>query len=203
LLVGARPLGADVVHGTDGSRCDHEDRADREVSETAGMGAFGQSVRRVYRLVGQGNERRRILVCREVDTNLDGIKDLVRSYDLRGQPVEERADADYDGATDTWIRFKKGRVVQVEVDDAWDGAPDESRHYADGKLTRIERDTNGDGRPDIWEVYVKGRLDRMGVDIDYDGRVDRWSRDASTASPSRERTGSAPLADMSDKPKEN
>lgn len=170
------------------SRCEHEGRADREAVDSVGIGSIQPSIRRVYRLVGEGDERRRILVCREVDTNLDGVKDLVRQYSEYGEMLEEQADSNYDGVIDTWIRFNEGRVVQVEIDDAFDGQPDETRHYKDGKLTRIERDTNQDGEADVWEIYVKGRLDRMGVDLNYDGRVDRWNRDALVGS-EVERTG--------------
>jgi DNA-binding transcriptional MerR regulator len=174
----ARRTSVQAPAGADGSRCPAEVGAEREAVETVGTSSFKPSIRRVYRVVGAGEERRRILACREVDTNLDGIKDLVRLYDDHGRSTEERADANYDGVIDTWIRFAKGRVVQVEVDAAWDGQVDETRHYALGKLTRIERDTNQDGKTDIWEIYAQGHLDRMGVDLNHDGRVDRWNRDA-------------------------
>lgn len=178
-VVAPREASAKLQSGSwDGSRCEHEGRADREVSESVGVGALKSSIRRVYRVVGQGEQRRRVLICREVDTDLDGVKDLFRAYDDQGQAVEERADANYDGVIDTWVRYDKGRIFQVDVDDAWDGQPDERRYYTGGKLARIERDTNQDGNPDVWEIYVGGRLDRMGEDLNHDGRVDRWSRDA-------------------------
>jgi len=150
---------------------------DREVSESVGTGALQPSIRRVYRVIGEGDQRRRILICREVDTNLDGIKDLVRRYNDQGEAVEEQADSNYDGKLDTWIRFSKGRIAQVDVDLNGDDAPDETRYYVHGKLSRVQRDTNHDGKPDIWEIYAGGHLERMGVDVDHDGRVDRWNRD--------------------------
>jgi hypothetical protein len=165
----------------DASRCEFKARVDREVSESVGSGAIQPSIRRVYRVVGEGNERRRVLVCREVDTNLDGIKDLVRRYSDQGEAQEEQADSDYDGELDTWIRFAKGRIAQVEIDLNDDGQADETRYYLRGKLSRVQRDTNGDGNPDVWEIYSGGHLERMGVDVDHDGRVDRWNRDEVTA----------------------
>ncbi len=167
--------------GEDGSRCEFKGRTDREVSESVGTGALQPSIRRVYRVIGEAEQRRRVLVCREVDTNLDGTKDLVRRYSDQGEAVEEQADSDYDGRIDTWIRFNKGRIAQVEVDGKQDGTPNEKRYYLRGKLSRVQRDTNGDGNPDIWEIYAGGHLERMGVDVDYDGRVDRWNRDEVTA----------------------
>jgi DNA-binding transcriptional MerR regulator len=161
----------------DGARCEFRGRVDREVSESVGTGALQPSIRRVYRVVGEAEQRRRILVCREVDTNLDGTKDLVRRYNDQGEAVEEQADSNYDGKLDTWIRFSKGRIAQVDIDSNRDDSPDETRYYVHGKLSRVQRDTNHDGKPDIWEIYAAGHLERMGVDVDHDGRVDRWNRD--------------------------
>lgn len=163
--------------GEDGSRCEFKGRTDREVVESVGTGALQPSIRRVFRVLGEGTERRRILVCREVDTNLDGIKDVVRRYSEQGEPIEELADTNYDGKLDTSSRFTKGRIARTTVDLNRDDKPEETRYYQDGKLSRVQRDTNGDGKPDIWEIYADGHLERMGMDVDFDGRVDRWNRD--------------------------
>ena len=40
----------------------------------------------------QGADRQRILVCREIDTNLDGIKDVVRTFNEKGEALREEAD---------------------------------------------------------------------------------------------------------------
>lgn len=162
----------------DKSRCDYKGRDDRAVQEASGPGAKHLNVRRVYRVVGIGAEQRRIIACREIDTNLDGVKDLVRRYDDKGTPTEEQADANYDGRIDTWVTFTFGKVAKVELDNRGDGRPDETRLYVDGRLNRLQRDTNGDGKPDVWEIYSEEKLERMGVDLDHDGRVDRWDRDA-------------------------
>lgn len=161
----------------DQSRCDYKGRADREVTETAGPGSLVQNIRRVYALLGEGEERRRVLICREVDTNLDGVKDVVRTYNERGEALKETADSDFDGKVDTWVTFSRGKIVKVEVDHTGAGKPDETSVYMNGKLSRVQRDTNRDGKPDVWEIYDDGKLQRQGVDLDYDGRVDRWDRD--------------------------
>ena len=161
----------------DHSLCDWKGRKDREVIETAGTGAVQPNIRRVYQVFGSGADRRRVLVCREVDTNFDGIKDTVRRYDEDGQAKEELSDTNYDGKIDTWIVFTKGRLAEVKIDHNRDGVPDEWKTYVDGKLVRIKRDTNFDGKPDTWEMYQKGHLVRSGVDEDHDGRVDRWDHD--------------------------
>lgn len=172
--------------GTDGSRCEFAGRSDREVTESVSTGALQPSIRRVYRVLGEGNERRRVLVCREVDTNRDGVKDVVRRYSERGEPLEELADTNYDGRIDTTIRFAKGRVAQELIDLDQDDKPEETRYYQAGKLSRVQRDTNRDGKPDIWEIYAGGRLERMGQDVDFDGRVDRWNRDEMNERAARE-----------------
>jgi hypothetical protein len=161
----------------DQSRCDYKGRADREVSETSGPGSLAQNIRRVYALTGEGEERRRVLICREVDTNLDGIKDVVRTYNERGEALKETADTDFDGKVDTWVTFSRGKIIKVSVDHTKNGTPDEMRVYMNGKLSRVQRDSNDDGKVDVWEIYDDGKLQRQGVDLDRDGRVDRWDRD--------------------------
>jgi len=161
----------------DRSMCEWRNKPDREASEVAGPGSIQPNVRRVYALVGQGDDRHKILVCREIDTNFDGIKDVVRRYNEKGESVSEDADANYDGRIDTWITFVKGRLSEVKLDTNFDGKPDQWKYYSNGKLTRVVRDTNFDGKPDVWEIYRDGKLERMGVDIDGDEHVDRWDHD--------------------------
>ena len=64
----------------DQSRCDWQNKPELEVSETAGPGALKPNVRRVFKVIGEGDRRRKVLICREIDTNLDGIKDVVPIY---------------------------------------------------------------------------------------------------------------------------
>lgn len=163
--------------GDDRSRCDFKGRADREVIETTGPGAIQPNIRRVFAIVGEGEDVRKVLLCREVDTNLDGMKDVVRTYNDKGEALHEQADSNYNGKIDTWISFARGRIAKVELDANGDGRPDETRYYVDGKLSRAQRDRNNDGKADVWEIYDGGRLQRMGMDLDYDGHVDRWDRD--------------------------
>lgn len=170
-------LAGNAVSGDDASRCEYKGRADREAKESAGLGSIRPNIRRVYAIVGEGDERRRELLCREVDTNLDGVKDVVRTFNDKGESLRELADSDYDGKIDTWVTFAAGRMAKVEIDTDHDGSPDEFRYYVKGKLARMQRDTNHDGRPDVWEIYDDGELKRMGFDVDYDGHVDRWDRD--------------------------
>lgn len=161
----------------DQSRCDYKGRADREAAETAGPGALQPNVRRVYQMVGTGESMHKVIMCREIDTNLDGIKDIVRTYNEKGESLHEEADTNYDGRVDTWITFSGGRIAKEEIDTDFNGTPDVWKYYVAGQLSRIQRDTNHDSRPDRWEFYNDGKLERMGVDLDFDGHVDRWDHD--------------------------
>jgi len=173
----SQPVDATNAAGDDASRCEYRGRADREAKESAGLGTIRPNIRRVYALVGEGDDRRRVLLCREVDSNLDGTKDVVRTFNDNGESLRELADSDFDGKIDTWITFARGRMSKVELDSNRDGIPDEFRYYVQGKLARLQRDTNRDGKPDVWEIYEDGALKRMGFDLDFDGHVDRWDRD--------------------------
>lgn len=163
--------------GVEDTRCEFRDRKDRVAVLTAGRGAKAPNVRRVY-AVGDERDGRRVLRCREVDTNLDGAKDVVRTYDEDGGPLLEQSDSDYDGKIDTWIEFAGGIVVRAQFDRNRDGKPDEWKTYSGGHLARVQRDASHDGKVDTWEVYEQGRLRRLGRDTDGDQRVDQWYRDA-------------------------
>ena len=161
----------------DHSMCDWRNKPELEVSETAGPGAIRPNIRRVYKTLGEGENRHRTLICREVDTNLDGIKDVVRTFNAKGEAQHEESDENYDGKIDHWLSFANGSMVEEDVDTVGDGKPHEWRYYVNGSLSRIKRDRNGDGKPDVWEIYNKGQLERMGLDETNDGHVDRWDRD--------------------------
>jgi hypothetical protein len=165
------------VSADDQSRCDYKGRADREASEVSGPGSVSQNIRRVFALLGEGEERRRVLICREVDTNLDGVKDVVRTYNERGEALNEIADTNFDGKIDHWLTFSRGKIVKIETDATRNGKPDKTKVYMNGKLSRVQIDQNDDGKTDVWEIYDEGKLQRRGIDLDRDGRVDRWDRD--------------------------
>lgn len=165
----------------DRARCEYLGRDDRDVQESSVPGAVTPNVRRVYGYIGVGSERKRVLLCREVDTNFDGVKDLLRTYGDNGEKLTELADSDYDGRIDTWITFGPTRPSKIDIDKNGDGKADESRFYAEGKLLRIQRDTNADDKPDVFEIYEEGHLQRVGTDTNFDGQVDVWHRDEGRA----------------------
>lgn len=161
----------------DRSMCDWKNKPELEVAESAGPGAMRPNVRRVFKIIGEAEARHKTLICREIDTNLDGIKDVVRTFNQKGEAIHEESDRDYDGKIDLWINFVDGRMAQEDVDTNRDGKPDVWKFYVNGQLQRIRRDRNFDGKPDVWEIYSRGRLERVGMDETFDGHVDRWDRD--------------------------
>jgi DNA-binding transcriptional MerR regulator len=166
-----------VAKGADQSRCDFKGRQDRVALVTQGAGAAYPNIRRVYAVGTDRQDGRRILRCREADTNLDGVNDLIRVYNDQGEPINEQTDSDYDGLIDTWTTFSRMVVAKAEVDRNRDGKPDEFRTYARGRLSRLQKDSNFDGLLDTWQVYEEGKLKRVGIDVNGDQRVDRWFRD--------------------------
>ncbi|HEX8790088.1 MAG TPA: hypothetical protein VF765_03995 [Polyangiaceae bacterium] len=150
-----------------------------DVSETVGPGSFKPNIRRIYKLIGDRDDRHQVLMCREIDTNLDGIKDVVRTFNDKGEPVHEEADTNYDGKIDDWVNFADGRIAEEDMDTTMSaGRPNVWKFYMDGELSRIRRNTHcPSGKPDVWEIYYKNRLERVGNDSTCDGHVDRWDRD--------------------------
>jgi hypothetical protein len=150
-----------------------------DVSETVGPGSFKPNIRRIYKLIGDRDDRHQVLMCREIDTNLDGIKDVVRTFNDKGEPVHEEADTNYDGKIDDWVNFADGRIAEEDLDTTLSaGRPNVWKFYIDGELSRIRRNTHcPSGKPDVWEIYYKNRLERVGNDATCDGHVDRWDRD--------------------------
>jgi hypothetical protein len=53
------------IAADDASRCDYKGRADREVQEVRGPNAQNPNIRRVFSIVGEGEERKKLLLCRE------------------------------------------------------------------------------------------------------------------------------------------
>jgi hypothetical protein len=151
-----------------------------EVSETAGPGSFRPNIRRVFKTVGDRDNRHTVLLCREVDTNLDGIKDVVRTFNEKGEPLHEEADTNYDGKVDVWLNFTDGRIAEEDSDTTYTvGRPNVWKFYVDGQISRVRRNTHcAGGQADTWEIYYTNRLERVGTDATCDGHVDRWDRDA-------------------------
>ncbi len=172
----SKPLERSVV-GLEIPQCDFQGREDRIAAVSLALGSEQPNVRRIYAIEPGVPGGEKTLRCRELDSNFDGVKDLVRIYNDEGQMLAEHADTDYDGKVDTWITFARTRVVKIEVDRNGDGRPDEFKEYVAGRLVKVQRDSNYDGQTDIWEVYEDGRLNRIGIDLDGDEKVDRWYRD--------------------------
>lgn len=167
------------LHGL-ASRCDaslpqHEAGA----YDTSGDGI--PDVRKVYLIVGDDSARRRVMICRTIDLNHDGVQDLFRYYDDEGGALREDADRNFDGQIDMITAYQDGWVVEREFDDDYNGRIDAKVFYVKDEPVRAERDFAGRStadtwRPDRWEYFEDGRVVRMGTDLDGDAQVDRWDR---------------------------
>jgi len=164
----------------DHRRCDASG-AGRSSSEYDTNGDGVPDVRKVFQVVGEGQDAHPVLVCREVDLNHDGTKDVFRFYNDQGRTLREEADRDFDGRLDVITYFDNGEVVRREFDLNRDGMIDQRMYYRENRPYRAEREVQSDNaaefRPDYWEFYdARGHVVRIGTDYDHDGRADRWDR---------------------------
>lgn len=164
----------------DHRRCDATG-AGRSASEYDTNGDAVPDVRKVFQVVGEGQEAHSVLICREVDLNHDGTKDVFRFYNDVGRTLREEEDRDFDGRIDVVTYFDGGEVVRREFDTNGDGMVDMRMYYRDHRPYRAERELQSDNaadfRPDYWEFYdTRGHVVRIGTDYDHDGRADRWDR---------------------------
>jgi hypothetical protein len=169
----------------------NDSRDDRRRCDASGAGRSSSEydtnadgvpdVRKVFQVVGEGQDAHPVLVCREVDLNHDGTKDVFRFYNDQGRTLREEEDRDFDGRLDVITYFDNGEVVRREFDINHDGMIDQRLYYRENRPYRAEREMQSDNaadfRPDYWEFYdTRGHVVRIGTDYDHDGRADRWDR---------------------------
>ena len=164
----------------DRSRCDAT-RPGRSSSEYDTNSDGVPYVRKVFQTVGEASEVHSVLVCREVDLNHDGSKDVFRFYNDEGRTLREEEDRDFDGRIDVITYFEGGDVVRREFDTNSDGMVDMRLYFRDHRAFRAERELQADSSPDFhadyWEFFdTHGNIVRIGWDYDHDGRADRWDR---------------------------
>jgi hypothetical protein len=164
----------------DRSRCDAS-RPGRTQSEYDTNGDGIPDVRKVYEVSGEGAEIRSTLVCREVDLDHDGTKDMFRFYNAEGRTLREEEDRDFDGRIDVITFFDRGEVVRRELDTNRDGQVDMRVFYRERRPYRAERELNSNNdasfRADYWEYYdARGQIVRIGWDYNGDERADQWDR---------------------------
>lgn len=164
----------------DRSRCDAT-RPGRTSSEYDTNSDGVPDVRKVFQTVGEASEVHSVLVCREVDLNHDGSKDVFRFYNDEGRTLREEEDRDFDGRIDVITYFEGGDVVRREFDTNADGMVDMRLYFREHRVFRAERELQHDNSPDFhadyWEFFdTRGNVVRIGWDYDHDGRADQWDR---------------------------
>jgi hypothetical protein len=101
-----------ISNGTsrdDHRRCDATG-AGRSASEYDTNSDGTPDVRKVFQVMGEGQEAHPVLICREVDLNHDGTKDVFRFYNDVGRTLREEEDRDFDGQLDVITYFDNGEV---------------------------------------------------------------------------------------------
>jgi hypothetical protein len=114
----------------------------------------------------------RSIVRKELDTNLDGNIDVIRSYDTRGNLTGERLDTNFNGKFDVAAILTRGAISRVDLDENEDGTPEKVAFFRGGRLQRVESDPNQNGATDSWSYFDRGALTRVGFDYNGDGVID-------------------------------
>lgn len=154
----------------------------RVESVEADLNQDGHSdLRRVY-LIGcpvmLGQEVQPVLICREVDLNFDGRKDVFR-YFRAGAVATEHQDWDFDGTIDAIVYFAEGRPFSIELDRNGDGRFEMQVVLHEGNVRRVKVDAVGDHHFDIHEDYWvdqgtgQSQLVSIQYDLQGDGTPDR------------------------------
>jgi len=85
----------------------------------------------------------------------------------------DQRDFNYDGRTDVWDTYVKGKISRVALDNNGDERPDVWYFYEGDVIARWEEDCNFDGQVDIWGTYDSRGVTRSSKqDLDFDGKVD-------------------------------
>jgi hypothetical protein len=138
-------------------------------------------LRRVYLLpcpTMLGEDVRPTILCREVDLNNDGRKDVFRHF-RDGEAYFEEQDWNFDGVLDGRIWFADGNPASIELDRNGDGRFEMQVVLQDGRVRRVKIDVVGDEHYDIYETYelippaVETQLTSIGFDLQGDGSMDR------------------------------
>jgi hypothetical protein len=116
-----------------------------------------------------------VLVRQEEDRDYDGRTDSVLRF-ARGELSAREIDTNNDGLPDIWEQYKNGRQVERNLDRDYNGIPDAFYEFEGKYLARERHDADNDGKVDLWIKYKAGRRASAEEDRDRDGRVDSWTR---------------------------
>ncbi|MFB0976138.1 MAG: hypothetical protein QMC73_00605 [Myxococcota bacterium] len=136
------------------------------------LDADGDGKPEVVRFVDRKTD---VLVRQEEDRDYDGRTDSVLRF-ARGELAAREIDTNNDGRPDIWEQYKNGRQVERNLDRDYTGTPDAFYEFEGKYLARERHDADNDGKIDLWIKYKAGRRALSEEDRDRDGRVDSWTR---------------------------
>jgi hypothetical protein len=120
-----------------------------------------------------GNSEPMIIIKRSLDADRDGNPEQIRYIDKgTGEMIRKEADADYNGALDTWHTYAGTSLDERTLDTNDDGRVDTWERYQGGRMVERIIDRNGDGRQDAFYTFSKGSLVEERHDRNDDGESD-------------------------------
>ena len=136
------------------------------------LDADGDGKPEVVRFIDRKSD---VMVRQEEDRDYDGKTDSVLRF-ARGKLSAREIDTNNDGLPDIWERYQSGRQVERNLDRDYNGTPDAFYEFEGKYLARERHDADNDGKVDLWIKYKAGRRASAEEDRDRDGRVDSWTR---------------------------
>jgi hypothetical protein len=109
----------------------------------------------------------------EIDRNLDGVIDLVSSYNRKGRIYKSKLDDNFDGVFESLITYERGNPILTEVDIDNDGAADHRTYFRDGVFYKVEIFDPASGVTRKIQNYKLNKLVSSSFDSDGDGIFDK------------------------------
>jgi hypothetical protein len=91
-----------------------------------------------------------------IDTNSDGLPDVVKTYKDH-EVVQIESDRNFNGQVDLVQEYSHGVLIREIRDDDFDGKPETIKEFRHGKLAIVERDPRERGYSDVVEYYDDSR----------------------------------------------
>ncbi len=109
----------------------------------------------------------------KLDRNLDGMVDLVSSYNRKGRIYKSKLDDNFDGVFESLITYERGNPILTEVDIDNNGDADHRTYFRDGVFYKVEISDPTSGVTRKIQNYKLNKLVSSSFDSDGDGVFDK------------------------------